>query len=369
MRVTPTRWAWDRVTWSSHCGNCIANCAYRLYLDDGRVVYEEVSGDMPAYDGVPDMNPLGCQKGAAWQAQLDGGDRLHHPLRRVGERGSGEWERIGWDDAFNTIADAVIDAIEAEGPNSIMVDEGAEGGLLTSLAKGRFVNSLDAIALDSNATVSDIHLGQWMTFGTLLGGSSADDTFHSDVILIWNANPAFTRIPYFHYLPEARYRGAHVVLIAPDYSPSAMHCDQFVSVVPGSDAALGLAMAQVILDENLADLDFVRSQTDLPLLVKVGDGHFLRESDMQEGGRDDRFYAWAGGLRSRWTRPVSRVSDRTARSHSTSTEAARWISSTARVPRSRPPSPCYASASRAMHPRAPRRSAECTPTRSDRSRG
>lgn len=295
MRVTPTRWAWDRVTWSSHCGNCIANCAYRLYLDDGRVVYEEVSGDMPAYDGVPDMNPLGCQKGAAWQAQLDGGDRLHHPLRRVGERGSGEWERIGWDDAFNTIADAVIDAIEAEGPNSIMVDEGAEGGLLTSLAKGRFVNSLDAIALDSNATVSDIHLGQWMTFGTLLGGSSADDTFHSDVILIWNANPAFTRIPYFHYLPEARYRGAHVVLIAPDYSPSAMHCDQFVSVVPGSDAALGLAMAQVILDENLADLDFVRSQTDLPLLVKVGDGHFLRESDMQEGGRDDRFYAWAGG--------------------------------------------------------------------------
>jgi len=295
MTKTDARWAWDRVTWSSHCGNCIANCAYRLYVHNGRVVYEEVSGDIPGFDGVPDMNPLGCQKGAAWQAQLDGGDRLHHPLRRVGERGSGRWERVSWDVAFDTVADAVIDAIESEGPSAIMVDEGAEGGLLTALAKGRFVNALDAIALDSNATVSDIHLGQWMTFGTLLGGSSADDTFNSEVILIWNANPAFTRIPYFHYLPEARYRGAHVVLVAPDYSPSAMHCDQFVSVVPGSDAALALAMAHVIIAEGLADLDFARSQTDLPLLVKRADGRFLRESDMQDGGRDDRFYAWALG--------------------------------------------------------------------------
>ena len=294
MTATSARWAWDKVTWSSHCGNCIANCTYRLYVHDGRVVYEEVSGGIPAFDGVPDMNPLGCQKGAAWQAQLDGGDRLLHPLRRVGERGSGQWERVSWDDALDTIADAVIDAIESEGSNSIMVDEGAEGGMLTMFAKGRFVNALDAIALDSNATVSDIHLGQWMTFGTLLAGSSADDTFHSEVILVWNANPAFTRIPYFHYLPEARYRGAHVVLIAPDYSPSAMHCDQFVSVVPGSDAALGLAMAHVILAEGLADLDFARTQTDMPLLVKTADARFLRESDMQAGGRDDRFYAWDG---------------------------------------------------------------------------
>ena len=295
MTAVSDRWSWDQVTWSSHCGNCIANCTYRLYVHGGRVVCEEVSGDIPGFDGIPDMNPLGCQKGAAWQTQLDGGDRLLHPLRRVGERGSGEWERVSWDYAFDTIADAVIDAIETEGPNSIMVDEGAEGGLLTSLAKGRFVNALDAIALDSNATVSDIHLGQWMTFGTLLGGSSADDTFNSDVILIWNANPAFTRIPYFHYLPEARYRGAHVVLIAPDYSPSAMHCDQFVSVKPGSDAALGLGMANVILTEGLADLDFVRAQTDLPFLVNRADGRFLREADMHVGGRDDRFYAWADG--------------------------------------------------------------------------
>jgi DMSO reductase family type II enzyme molybdopterin subunit len=292
--ATARRWAWDRVTWSTHCANCLANCAYHLYLHDGRVVVEEASGDLPGYEGVPDPNPLGCQKGAAWQTQLTNGERLLHPLRRVGERGSGRWERVSWDDALDEIADAIIDALEVEGPHSVLVDEGAEGGVLTAMAKARLVNSIDAVAFDSNSTVGDVHLGQWLTFGTLLGGSGADDTFRAEVVLVWNGNPAFTRIPYFHYLTEARYHGATVVLIAPDYSPSAIHADLFVSVEPGTDAALALAMCRVILDEGLADLDFVRAQTDLPLLV-TPEGRFLRESDLHDGGRDDRFYAWAAG--------------------------------------------------------------------------
>jgi DMSO reductase family type II enzyme molybdopterin subunit len=241
------------------------------------------------------MNPLGCQKGAAWQAQLDSGERLLYPQRRAGDRGSGAWDRVTWDDALDTVADAIIDALEEQGPHAVVIDEGAEGGMLTGLAKARLADALGAVMPDGNATVSDVHLGQWMTFGTLLAGSSADDTFRSDVILVWNANPAFTRIPYFHYLAEARYRGATVVLIAPDYSPSAMHTDWFVPVVPGSDAALALALCNVLLEENLVDVDFVRAQTDLPLLVRTDDLRFLRQSDMEDDGRDDRFYAWRDG--------------------------------------------------------------------------
>lgn len=288
------RWAWDKVTWASHCGNCIANCSYRLYTTDGEVVFQEQSGGMPAHHGIPDMNPLGCQKGGGWHAQLSSGDRILHPMKRVGERGSGEWERIGWDEALDTLADAVIDAIEEGGPHAVLIDEGAESGVVGGMGRSRFSSAINAVGLDGNSTVSDIHLGHWMTFGGLLGGSSADDTFRSDTILVWNANPAFTRIPYFHYLPEARYRGAEVVLIAPDYSPSAMHCDQFVPVRPGTDAALALGMCKVVLDEGLAKLDFVRSQTDLPLLVKR-DGRYLRQSDISEEGRNDRFLCWRDG--------------------------------------------------------------------------
>ncbi len=285
-------WSWDQVTWASHCGNCIANCTYRLYTRDGRVLWEEQSGGVPGNEGVPDMNPLGCQKGAGWSRQIEGGDRILYPMRRVGERGSGQWERIGWDDALDAVADAVIDAVESEGTHSVLVDEGAEGGMLTGMARSRFSSAIDAVTFDGNSTVSDVHLGHWLTFGGLLGGSAADDAFRSDVILIWNANPAYTRIPYFHYLPEARYRGATVVLVAPDYSPSAMHTDWHVPVVPGSDAALALAMCQVVVEEDLADWGFVRSQTDLPFLVKAAEGRFLRQSDLEASGRDDRFYVW-----------------------------------------------------------------------------
>lgn len=288
------RWTWERSLRHSHCGNCIANCGYHLYTTDGEAVFQEVSGDMPARPGVPDYNPLGCQKGTVWHTHRDTGDRVTHPLRRVGERGGGRWERITWDEALDAVADAIIDAHEEEGATSVMIDEGPQGGTLTSMGRSRFASAIGAVALDGNSTVSDVHLGHYITFGGVLGGSAADDTFRSDVILIWNANPAFTRIPYFHFLAEARYRGATVVLIAPDYSPSAMHTDYHVPITPGTDVALALSMCRVIIDEGLVDRGFVCSQTDLPFLV-MPDGRFLRESDVEPTGRADRFYVWRAG--------------------------------------------------------------------------
>ena len=82
----------DRWGWGSHCVDCYPGaCPYKVYVRDGRIVREEVAGTFPQFeDGVPDMNPLGCQKGSAWSQQLDAVDRPLYPLRRVGERGSGE---------------------------------------------------------------------------------------------------------------------------------------------------------------------------------------------------------------------------------------------------------------------------------------
>ncbi|MCC7078023.1 MAG: molybdopterin-dependent oxidoreductase [Acidimicrobiia bacterium] len=287
------RFSFERVTWGSHCANCIATCSYRVFCTDGRVRFEEQSGTFPqTVPDVPDRNPMGCQKGAAWHAQIDSEDRVLYPLQRKGERGSGEWERISWDDALTRVADAVLDAIEESGPEAVLVDEGPEGGMLTIGGYMRFANLLGCVSLDGNATVNDMPAGHVLTFGSMACGSSAENTFDSDVVLIWHCNPAYTRIPVFHYLTEARYRGAEVVLIAPDFSPSAPHADFFVPVVPGGDAALGLAMCRVIVDEGLVDGDFVRTQTDLPLLVRTDTRALLRECDLEAGGRDNRFYVW-----------------------------------------------------------------------------
>ncbi len=133
-----------------------------------------------------------------------------------------------------------------------------------------------------------------MTFGGLLGGSSADDTFRADVVIIWNGNPAFTRIPYFHYLAEARYRGATVVTISPDLSPSAVHADMHLPIRPGTDAALGLGLCRVIIDEGLVDEGFVASQTDLGFLVRTDTGRYLRGDDLVLDGRAEQFFTWGG---------------------------------------------------------------------------
>jgi anaerobic selenocysteine-containing dehydrogenase len=103
-------------------------------------------------------------------------------------------------------------------------------------------------------------------------------------------NPLYTRIPEAHYITEARYKGAEIVSIAPDFNPSCIHADLYVPVEPGSDAALGLGMAHVIVNENLYNASFVKEQTDLALLVRTDTKEFLREADLESGGRDDQFY-------------------------------------------------------------------------------
>lgn len=221
-------------------------------------------------------------------------DRILQPLKRVGERGKGCFEPVSWDQAINEIADKIVESLANFGGSSVMIEGGAEGGVVASVARSRLNNAIGAVNLDGNATVSDIHQGHWLTFGNLLGGSSAEDTFMSELIFIWNANPAFTRIPYYHYLTEARYRGARVITVAPDYSPSSIHSDYHIPIRPGTDAAFALAIASVMIEEELVDYRFVRSQTDLPLLVKLSDLRFLREQDIKSNGSSERFYALLG---------------------------------------------------------------------------
>jgi DMSO reductase family type II enzyme molybdopterin subunit len=292
------RWTWDKVAWGTHCLNCMATCPYRVFVRDGKVVFEEQGGNIEVIEaGVPDMNPLGCQKGASWSQQLSSPDRILHPLRRVGERGSGEWEEISWDEALTEIAEALVEAIDIEGPESIVFEETVEGGLLTQAPFLRFAGLLGAITLDANGLVNDFPVGQHMTFGKFSSASSVDDTFHTEVLLLWHSNPGYTWIPYHHYITEARYRGAKVVAIAPDVNAASVAADRFVPIQPGTDAALAMAMCKVIIDEGLVDEGFVRSQTDLPLLVDKESGRFLRESELTGDGLEDQFYHWtAEGL-------------------------------------------------------------------------
>jgi DMSO reductase family type II enzyme molybdopterin subunit len=286
------RQAFDRVRFGTHCVNCFPNdCPVYVFAKDGKVVFEEAAAVLGTVEpGVPDMNPLICQKGLAWSRQMDSPDRILHPLRRTGARGEGRWERISWDEALTETADAILDAIAEVGPEAVVHESTPE--IVATIPAVRFMDALGATVLDVDATINDFWAGTQAVFGKFTFSASIDDFFHSDVLLIWHANPAYTMIPAFHYLVEARYKGATLVLISPDVSPSHSHVDYHVPVRHGTDAALALAMCQVVLAEGLADLRFASEQTDLSLLVRKDDGTYLRESDVHAGGRADRFYQW-----------------------------------------------------------------------------
>lgn len=287
------RWTWDSVGVGTHCVDCYpGNCPYKVFVRDDKVLREEPTALFDIVeDGVPDFNPMGCNKGACWSQQLYDGDRVMHPMRRVGERGSGEWEQISWDEACTDIADAMLDAIEEQGPEAI-VHEGTPE-IATVVPTYRFFNTIGGRLLDLHASFNDFSIGLHETFGKFNPVSSADDWFHSELILIWHMNPAFTRIPFYHFMLEARYHGAEVVSISPDLNASHMHADYWVPMPPGDDVPFALAMVQVILDEGIADYTFIREQTDLPMLVRTDTRRYLRQIDVEgPEGREDQLYHW-----------------------------------------------------------------------------
>ena len=290
------KWTWDRVTWGTHLVDCYpGSCSWRIYTKGGVVFREEQASLYPVIEeGVPDMNPRGCQKGGCFSEVMYGAERITYPMKRAGERGEGKWQRVSWDEALTIVADGVLDAIESHGPESIINDFGTgEGGIVHgAIPSWRLVRLLGGTVLDNNALTSDFNVGLYETFGKFQFVSSIDDWYKADLILLWHMNPLYTRIPSAHYIMEARYNGTKVVSIAPDYNASTIHADLYVPVQIGADAALALGVCKLLIDEGAIDTAFVKEQTDLPLLVREDTGRYLRQPDVEGEGREDQLYVW-----------------------------------------------------------------------------
>ena len=290
------RWEWDRIAKGTHTrANCIAACSWNVYVKDGVVWREEQNATYGTpRDDVPDPNPQGCQKGACYSDLQISESRVMYPMKRAGERGSGEWKRISWDVALEEIADKIIDAAIEQGSESIIHDHGTTNAGFGPETAGeiRYTEAVGATVMDSWSGVGDMPMGAVQTWGMYNCEGTAADWFRSDYIVVWIGNPAYTRIPEVHFMHEARYRGAKLVVIAPDYNATSIHSDLWLNLKPETDAALGLSAAQVIVEEDLFDVEYVREQTDLPILLRIDNGRFLRQSDIKKKGRDDQLYFW-----------------------------------------------------------------------------
>ncbi len=302
----------DAQGFAFHCSNCQGNCAWKLYAKDGVIQREEQLAEYPqiAMD-IPDANPRGCNKGAIHSQAMYEKDRLLYPMKRAGSRGEGKWARITWDQAIAEISEKTVDTLAKHGPGGVMVYCGT--GILSQGRRAgplRLGSLLGSSRLYPSSAVGDMFTGASLAYGIPNVGTSLDAWFEMDYILLWGINPNVTRIPDAHYLWEGKYNKAKVVVISPDYNPTAIHADRWIPIKPGSDSFLAMSLVHVVLKEKLYKEAFIREQTDLPFLVRRDNGKLLRESDLKKDGSQEIFYFWDPAAQKAVAAPGSRGSKR-----------------------------------------------------------
>jgi len=185
------QWTWDKVVRSTHHLNCWfqAHCSWDVYVKDGLVYREEQAGEYPTVNAaLPDYNPRGCQKGGCFSERMYDPTRITHPMRRVGPRGGGKWERVSWKEALDDIADTYLDVTVNEGTDRTIWDLGPGIDLGVSMAaQTRFSMLTQSIGLDMDGEIGDSRRGTLETFGKIVFERSADDYFNSDLILFWDS--------------------------------------------------------------------------------------------------------------------------------------------------------------------------------------
>jgi anaerobic selenocysteine-containing dehydrogenase len=236
--------------------DCPDTCAMLVTVEHGRAV---------AVRGVPE-HPFTrgglCVKVNDYTERVYSPDRVLHPLRRVGPKGSGKFERIGWDSALDEIANRFRAIIDEHGAQAILPYSylGTEG-LLNGLNVGdAFFNRLGASISERTFCASGAITGYIMTVGPT-PGTDPESLVHSRYIIIWACNVISTNLHLWPIIAEARRRGAKVVVIDPMRNRTAEEADWHLPIRPGTDGALALGMINVIINEHLTDNDYVEKYT------------------------------------------------------------------------------------------------------------
>ena len=294
--IARKKWTWDSITHSTHGTNCTGQCAFNVFVKNGVVWREEQQGEYGSSSDAPDYGPRGCQKGLSHSRYMYGKQRILYPLKRVGERGEGKWERITWDQAMLEVADKFLDYSIEHGPESITCGLGTQMVMKRASYASllRFANISGVQMPEAFAGVGDLFSGAHITFGHVTLGNTMAEIYKSKCCLIWFCNPAVTRIPDAHFFWEAKYNGTEVISISPDFNPTAMHASKWLNPKPGSDIALAMAMVHTILEDKTYDIDYMKEQSDLPFLVRKDNLKYLRETDFinTSDAKDNLFYVW-----------------------------------------------------------------------------
>src|SRR5499427_9485085 len=235
--------------------DCPDTCALEVTVEDGVAVRIEGAKDHPFTAGTL------CTKVARYLERTYSEDRVLFPQKRVGPKGRGQFERISWDEALDTIA-ARFKAIESDDPQGILpYDYAGNMGYVAWHSMGkRFFHRLGASLLDRTICSSAGKAGMQITLGASVG-MDPERFDEAQLILIWGSNPIVSNLHVWSRCQEAKRRGAKLVAIYLWGTETAEKCHQHVRLLPGTDAALALGMMHVIIGEGRIDRDYVERHT------------------------------------------------------------------------------------------------------------
>ena len=239
--------------------DCPDTCAMLVTVEerDGRSVATKIAGD-PEH---PTTRGTLCTKVARYLERTYHPERLLHPLKRVGPKGRGVFERVGWDEALDDIA-ARLKAIAARDPERIVPYSyaGTMGLVQGESMAGRFFHKLGASRLDRTICSSAGAEAQNYTIGTRTG--PAMEAFaDSRLIIFWGANAIASNLHLWSFAQAAKRQGAKLVAIDPYRSLTAEKCHEHIALLPGTDGALALGLMHVLIRESWLDRDYIERYT------------------------------------------------------------------------------------------------------------
>lgn len=235
--------------------DCPDTCGLLVKVEDNRITSVKGDPDHPYTAGFI------CKKASHFPEHIHSEKRITTPLKRTGPKGSDRFAPISWDEALNEIADRIRSVSSQFSPESILpYSYAGHMGLIHRHAGHAFFNRIGASGLDYTICSAAATAGHEASLGK---GPSTDIEFaaDSDFIIIWGSNTLTTNIHAWPHFNTARKAGATLAVIDPYRNRTANEADLHLMIRPGTDAALALAMMQVIIDRNLLDHDFIRDQT------------------------------------------------------------------------------------------------------------
>ena len=279
-----------------YCGLCIARCGTVATLTDGRFTRLDPDPTHPTGAAI-------CAKGRAAPELVYHKDRLTRPLRRTRPKGDADpgWEKISWNAALDQIAAAMRCIAEQHGPEAVAFSQPSSSTTAIADSTAYIRRLMNAFGTPNLVYAFDLcgwgrAIATRYVFGVGTVGISSSgampDIAKSGCLILWGYNPSFSRITHATVTVASQKRGMKLIVIDPRKVGLANKADVWLRVRPGTDGALALGLANVMIERGWYDQEFVRAWSNGPLLVRSDTDRLLRANELASGGSPDQYVAW-----------------------------------------------------------------------------